>query len=216
MSVPHVFVETNFLFGIFRMPSQRHRDALTLQKRFEAEEIKLYIPYLCFQEARNLVSRNLPSNRCTDLFQFHRFVDSQGGANWNFEEVRKLLDAALGEVSRTKAVYKQELAAFASALGEGVLHATDEVFDLLESLDLDDDNLKNNRKWFIDAMILCSVLVKAKHLKAAGASNLYFASVDEKAFQPTASRPKLSRYYAETSLAFVPGFMLPEEPPASA
>ena len=26
MTLPHVFVETNFLFGVFRMPSKRHRD----------------------------------------------------------------------------------------------------------------------------------------------------------------------------------------------
>ncbi len=27
MTQAHVFVETNFLFAVFRMPSKRHRDA---------------------------------------------------------------------------------------------------------------------------------------------------------------------------------------------
>ena len=67
MSVAHVFVETNFLFGVFRMPSSRHPDALALQARFTAGEIKLFVPYLCFQEARNLIAKSLPSKRCNDL-----------------------------------------------------------------------------------------------------------------------------------------------------
>jgi hypothetical protein len=170
-----------------------------------------YIPYLCFQEARNLISLNLPSHRCTDLFEYHRFADSKGAVNWDFGEAKKLLDAALGEVNRTKSVYKRELAEFATALGDGIVHASDEVFDFLEALDLDDDSLKNDRKWYIDALILCSVLVKGKHLRAGGATKSYFASLDKKAFQPTELRPKLTRYYAEANVHFVPGFLLPEE-----
>jgi hypothetical protein len=215
MTEPHVFIETNFLFSIFRLPSQRHRDALVLQKHYEAGEIKLYVPYLCFQEARNLISQNLPSHRCTDLFEYHRFADAQGAVTWDFGEARKLLDSALGEVSRTKAVYKRELAAFASTLGDGILHGTDEVFDFLETLKLDDDNLKNERKWFIDALILCSVLVKAKHLQASGATKLFFASLDKKAFQPSAAWPKLAQYYHDANLVFVPGFVLPDDAAAS-
>src|SRR5262245_11904679 len=102
MTLPHVFAETSFLFGTFRMPSKRHRDALALQARLAAGEIKLYIPYLCFQEARHLISRNLPGHRCSDLLEFHRFAVTSGTVAWDFEEVRKLLDAATGEVSRTK------------------------------------------------------------------------------------------------------------------
>jgi hypothetical protein len=173
MTVPHVFVETPFLFSIFCMPSKRRRDAVALRARFQAGEVKLFVPYLCFQEARNLISQNLPNRRCDDLFEFHRFATAEGAVHWDFAEAKKLLDAALGEVSRTKAVYKRELAEFASTLGDGVLHGTDEVFDFLEALDLDEDNLKGDRKWFIDAMILCSVLVKARGLRATGVRPLY-------------------------------------------
>ena len=70
----HVFVETNFLFGVFRMPSKRHREALTLKAKFSSGQVKLYVPYLCFQEARNLIAKSLPSNRCSDLLEFHRFA----------------------------------------------------------------------------------------------------------------------------------------------
>jgi predicted nucleic acid-binding protein len=149
----HIFVETNFLFGVFRMPSKRHRNALALKARFDAGEIKLHVPYLCFQEVRYLIAKSLPSNRCSDLLEFHRFAAGTEGATWNFDEVKKFLDAATGEVSRTKAVYQRELTEFATALGDGILHGTKEVFDFLESLDLDDDNLKYN-----DKLILTSVL----------------------------------------------------------
>jgi hypothetical protein len=44
MTLPHVFVETNFLFGVFRMPSKRHRDAQALKAQFGAGEVKLYVP----------------------------------------------------------------------------------------------------------------------------------------------------------------------------
>ena len=37
-----------------------------------AFKVKLYVPYLCFQEARNLIAKSLPSNRCSDLLDFHR------------------------------------------------------------------------------------------------------------------------------------------------
>jgi predicted nucleic acid-binding protein len=88
MASTHVFVETNFLFGVFRMPSKRHRDALALKARFEAGEVNLYIPYLCFQEARHLINKSLPTNRCADLLEFHRFATGTGAATWNFDEVK--------------------------------------------------------------------------------------------------------------------------------
>jgi predicted nucleic acid-binding protein len=206
MMLPHVFVETNFLFGAFRMPSKQHRDALALKARFEAGEIKLSVPYLCFQEARHLIAKSLPSNRCTDLLEFHRFAVTAGAASWNYEEVRKLLDSATGEVNRTKAVYQRDLETFAAALGEGILHGTKDVFDFLELLRLDDDNLKYN-----DKLLLSSVLVKAKQLQIAGVQKLYFASVDKGDLQPTAHRPKMASYYAEAGLTFVPGFVLPDD-----
>jgi hypothetical protein len=209
MTPAHVFVETNFLFGIFRMPSKRHRDALALKARFDAGEIKLYVPYVCLQEARNLIAKSLPSNRCSDLLEFHRFATGTGTATWDFGEVKKLLDAATGEVSRTKAVFARELTDFAAALGDGVLHGTKEVFDFLESLELDDDTLKYN-----DKLVLASLLVKAKQLKAAGVERLFFASVDKSDFQPTVHRPKLTRHYNDAGLVFVPNFVLPD-PPAS-
>jgi predicted nucleic acid-binding protein len=210
MTQPHVFVETNFLFGVFRMPSKRHRDALTLKERFSAGEVKLYVPYLCFQEARNLIAKSLPSNRCSDLLDFHRFAAGQGATSWEFEEVRKLLDAATGEVSRTKAVYKRELAGFEATVGDGILHGSKYVFEFLEALDLDDDSLKYN-----DKLILSSVLVRARELKAAGADRVFFASLDKSDLPPTSYRPKMTRHYNEAGLIFVPNFVLPEPPEVS-
>jgi hypothetical protein len=182
---------------------------LVLKERFDRGEVKLYTPYLCFQEARNLIAKSLPSNRFSDLLEFHRFATDMGTATWVFDEVKKLLDAATGEVSRTKAIYQRDLSGFATALGEGVLHGTQEVFDCLEALNLDDDSLKYN-----DKLILASVLLKAKELKASGAGPLFFASLDKSDLQPTTHRPKMARYYNEVGLVFVPNFELPE-PPAS-
>jgi hypothetical protein len=76
-------------------------------------------------------------------------------------------------VSRTKAVFPRELTDFATALDDSVLHGTKEVFDLLQSLDLDDDTLKYN-----DKLVLASVLVKSKELKAAGADPLGLRSTN--------------------------------------
>ncbi len=207
MSSAHVFVETNFLFGIFRMPSNHDPKALLLRARFTAGEVKLFVPYLCFQEARNVIAKSLPRNRCADLQSFHRFAVANKVAAWNSAEIQKLLDAASAEVSRTKALYSRELAAFAAAVGDGILHGTKEVFDLLESLELDDDTLKYN-----DRLILSSVLCKARQLKASGADRLFFASLDTGDLQPTSHRPRLSRYYDEAGVVFVPNFVLPDPP----
>jgi predicted nucleic acid-binding protein len=211
MIAAHVFVETNFLFGVFRMPSKRHRDALALKARLDAGEIKLYVPYLCFQEARHLIAKSLPNNRCADILEFHRFAVGTGAAAWNFDEVRKLLDAATGEVSRTKAVHQRELTDFADALGEGVLHGTKEDFDFLEALDLDDDNLRYN-----DKLVLSSILWKAQELKRAGAGPCFFASVGKSDLQPTDRRPKMARCYDEAGLVFLPNFVVPNVGPDSA
>jgi hypothetical protein len=210
MTQAHVFVETNFLFGVIRMPSKRHRDALALKAQFDAGGVKLYVPYLCFQEARNLIAKSLPGNRCSDLLEFHRFAAGSGMASWEFEEVRKLLDAATGEVSRTKAVYRRELADFFGAVGDGILHGSDQVFDFLEALDLDDDSLKYN-----DKLILSSVLVRARELRAAGADRVFFASVDKGDLQPASHRPRLTRHSSEAGLTFVPNFVLPVPPKPS-
>jgi hypothetical protein len=206
MTQAHVFVETNFLFGVFRMPSKRHRDAMALKARFDAGgEVRLYVPYLCFQEARNLIAKSLPSNRCSDLLEFHHHIVVAGASNWDFAEAKKLLDAATGEVSRTKAVYRRELDQFAAAVGDGVLHGTKEVFDFLKAVEFDDDNLKYN-----DKLILCSSLVKARELSAAGQERFFFASVNKSDLQPTAHRPKMTRLYDEAGLVFVPNFVQPD------
>ena len=50
-----------------------------------------------------------------DPVEFHRFAAGTGTVSWNFDEVKKLLDAATSEVSRTKAVHQRELTEFAAA-----------------------------------------------------------------------------------------------------
>ena len=209
MSPAHVFVETNFLFSVFHLPSKRRPDALALKAQFDAGRVRLYVPYVCFQEVRNTISKSLPSNRWPDLLEFHRFALALGQANWDFAEVKKLLDAATAEISRTKAVYRRELEQFAIALGDGLLHGTDDVFDLLETIELDDDNLQYN-----DKLILCSSLLKAKELHAGGIRQLFFASVDTSDLRPTVHRPKLTKRYNEVGLEFVPEFELPDLPPS--
>src|SRR2546423_1193454 len=145
MTVPHVFVETNFLFGVFHMPSKRHRDALALKARVDAAEVRLYVPYVSFQEARNKITRSLPKYGIDDLWEFHRFAVSQKTASWDIEVVKKFLDAATAELRSTKARCHTELSGFATAIGDGVLHGTKEVFDLLQSFELEDDPGYNDK-----------------------------------------------------------------------
>jgi hypothetical protein len=78
------------------------------------------------------------------------------------------------------------------------------VFDFLEAMQLDDDNLKYN-----DKLVLCSSLVKASELTSAAIGPLYFASVDRSDLQPTANRPKMSALYQTARLEFVPNFVVP-------
>jgi hypothetical protein len=77
-------------------------------------------------------------------------------------------------------------------------------------MDLDDDNLKYN-----DRLILSSVLVRARELKAAGADRIFFASLDKSDLQPTSHRPRLARHYSEAGLIFLPNFVLPVPPEAT-
>jgi hypothetical protein len=63
-----------------------------------------------------------------------------------------------------------------------------------------------------DKLILASVLLKARDLKRSGAERLFFASVDKSDLQPTDHRPKMTRYYNDAGLVFVPNFVLPDAP----
>ena len=90
------------------------------------------------------------------------------------------------------------------------MHGSNHVFNFLEALDLDDDSLKYN-----DKIILSSVLVRARELRALGADRLFFASVDKSDLQPTSHRTKMTKHYNEAGLTFVPNFVLPVPPEAS-
>ena len=130
-------------------------------------------------------AKSLPSSRCPDLLDYRRFAEGSGTAAWDFVEVEKRLSAALGEVSRTKAVSQRELADFAAAVADGILHGSDHVFDVLEALDRDDDSLKYN-----DKRILSSVLVKARELKAAGAPRFHLLT--------PLTRGRIARIHSQT------------------
>ena len=89
---------------------------------------------------------------------------------------------------------------------------TDQITSLTswKQLDLDDDSLKYN-----DKMILSSVLVRARELKAAGTDRMFFSSVDKSDLQPTSHRPKMTQHYNEAGLTFLPHLVLPALPEAS-
>jgi len=199
----HAFVETNFLFGVFRLPSERRPDALALWSRCKAGGIKLYLPYVCLQEAKNLISVNLPRRRWEDIQVFHRHCLDRGTVTWQFEEVSKLLEAATAEVNSTKARYKQDVNAFANDIGAGLLHGTNEVFDFLEAMVLDYE------LGFIDKLVLSTVLVKAADLNKNGERELYFLSTDSH-LKPMDKKPKLQRYYTDAGLRFFQGFDIPD------
>lgn len=203
MSSVHVFVETGFLFGVFCVPSQRKPAALDLLRRYQAGELELHIPYVCFQEARHLISKRLPSSFVTDLGDFQQWAAQSHAVTWDFSEVKKFLDAAIAERSRTKANLRTDLAKFAKELGTGVIHSTREVFDCLEALELDADN--ND---FVDKLVLSSVLVKARALGVSQTDRRVFISEDAKFFKPADDRPKLSRLYSDAGLDYLSGFDL--------
>jgi hypothetical protein len=75
--------------------------------------------------------------------------------------------------------------------------------------------VETNFLFYNDKVILSSVLVRARELRAAGADGLFFASVDKSDLQPTSHRPKTTQQYTEAGLTFVPNFVLPAPPEAS-
>jgi hypothetical protein len=206
MPLRHAIVETNFLYNVFRLPSERRPDAVALFARAQAGEFKLHLPYLCIQEAKHLISKSLPQllRWCEELKRFHRYCEGQGTARWHFGEVQLLLDSATVEVQQTKDRYRAEIDAFVAAIGDGVIHGTDEVFASLESLALDHE-LKYN-----DRLILGSVLVRASQLRARGEAEVYFFSTDIGDLGPTEKRPKLTACYQACGLQFVQGYEPPE------
>jgi hypothetical protein len=212
MTAAHVFAETNFLYHVFHMPSKRLPDAVALRKRFDAAEIKLYVPYVCFQEARHRIREYFSkqwSRVMKDLREFHRYAEADRKADWDFGEVKKLLDAATAEMDPSKPTFPSELRNFTQALGDGVLHGTKEVFDFLESLDLE-VSLEYN-----DKLVLSSVLVKAKELYDSGEKALYFVSIDKSDLKPKDDRDKKKLLYDEAGLTFVSSFVLSDMPATS-
>jgi hypothetical protein len=113
---------------------------------------------LCLSHFRlhNLARRHRGAH--TGPYTDSLLAENHGGGDGTWW-VRKL-------AGTTQAQSRVNTPARSEPLGDGILHGTKEVFDFLERLDLDDDNLKYN-----DKLILTSVLLKAKELKDSGSGH---------------------------------------------
>ena len=90
----HVLVETNFLIGAFHIPHKRTKDAMALWERFELGEVSLHVPFLCFQEARNHISKSLVADLQKSFItvqEIRRHLTEVGAKTWDNSEATKFI-----------------------------------------------------------------------------------------------------------------------------
>jgi hypothetical protein len=77
-----VLVETNWVVDVIAPAHLQNPQAIQLVLRAQAGEFKLYVPAICFAEARETVPRRFtPRSRSEDLRKFVRWARDEGRVN---------------------------------------------------------------------------------------------------------------------------------------
>lgn len=210
MTSTHALVETNFLIAAFGLPHRQGRDAANLWSRFQDGEVKLHIPFLCFQEARNRILRDV-RNPITELKDIRAYIESAGDTTWEDVEVNKFIGSVGAYLRResTTAVVDERLKEARLSFAEGLIHGCDEIFNSMpvevKELDLD----------YNDHLILASVLYRAEELTSD--SEVYFCTTNYRHFAPfvvrtdgtRVERTSLADHYNSCRIQFLDTFSVP-------
>jgi predicted nucleic acid-binding protein len=173
--VPHVFVETNWLFAYAAPPHRSVPAAAELLDRARRGDFTLYIPNICLGEARATIIRKCQPRSETDpIRRFVRWAQSAGHmSDVDSTTVRAAVDKYESAIKRDLDRLDDTIRTLA-----GLPYVT--VFGLDEAM-----LARSTQLAFLgiaaepfDQAILAAVLVAARRLWDSGAREIYFCETD--------------------------------------
>ena len=170
-----VLVETNWVVDVIAPAHFQNPQAIQLLKRAQAGEFKLYVPAICFVEARETVPRRFtPRSRSNDLRKFIKWAKDQSRVTIEDADVAyRIFDQFDGLVAH-------ELMKVSEQLDELAKHPSLNVFPLSEpmlerqiSIGAMDLALKP-----FDLAVLAAMIVKSEELRKDGSTWVGFCEMD--------------------------------------
>ncbi len=203
-----VLVETNWVVDVIAPAHLQSPQAIQLLQRAQADEFKLYVPAICFTEARETVPRRFaPRSRSEDLRKFVR---------WARDESRVTLEdakTAFRVFDQFDGLVANELTKVSDRLNDLAKHPSLSVFPLSEpmlerqiSLGAMELSLKP-----YDLAVLAAVIVKSEELQRKGHPWVGLCELDSD-LQPWdksgARKPILSDLYNNSRIWVYSDFLL--------
>ena len=171
----HVLVETNWVVEYAKPAHLRLPAALTLARRAEAGELRIYIPSVCLTEARDSIRKKFqPRHPANAVRKYLAWASAEGTLNAeDAATVRRVLDRYEASVLTELDRLDERIGLLRNHLGIEVFPLSDEM--LVRAVELSVENL--DLKPF-DQAILAAVLVRAQALRDLGADDVSFCELD--------------------------------------
>ncbi|WP_286392971.1 hypothetical protein [Pseudanabaena mucicola] len=209
MNPKTVLVETNWVVDIIAPAHLQDPQALKLLNRASAGEIKLYVPAICFAEARETVPRRFaPRSRSEDLRKFVRWAKTNGKVLPQDAEIAlKVFDQFDGLVASELTKVSERLGELADLPYLHLFSLSEQMLERQVAIGALNFALKP-----FDLAILAAVLVKAEELFVANNEEVYFCELDsdlhpwDKSGSPKAIIKKL---YDDSHIRVYENFDLP-------
>jgi predicted nucleic acid-binding protein len=205
-----VLVETNWVVDVIAPAHLQSRQAIKLLERAQAGEFKLFVPAICFTEARETVPRRFaPHSRSEDFRRFVRWVRDEGRVNAeDAKVVYRVFDQFDGLVANELTKVSERLNTLSRDPSLSVFPLSESMLEKQVSIGAMDVFLKP-----YDLAVLAAVIGKAEELQQEGYPWVGFCELDSD-LQPWDKsghrKPILSDLY-DTARIWVYGNFLVEE-----
>lgn len=170
-----VFVETNWVVDVAAPAHLQSPQAVQLLQRADAGEFKLFVPAICFAEARETVPRRFtPRSRSEDLRKFVRWARDEDRIDLEDAKAAfRVFDRFDGLVANELIKVPERLEALAQHSGLSVFPLSEPMLERQVSIGSMSLSLKP-----YDLAILAAILVKSAELQHAGHSWVGFCELD--------------------------------------
>lgn len=172
--MPHVFVETNWLFAYAAPAHHQVADAAELFDRASRGEFTLHLPNICLGEARQaILTKCQPRNEANAIRRFLTWGQPEKVTKEEADITRVVLDKYVSSIRGDLEQIDHKFRQIASSPFVKVYGLDDAMFDRATALSLAGLAPKP-----FDHAVLASVLIRAERLWEAGERGISFCEMD--------------------------------------
>ncbi len=170
-----VLVETNWVVDVVAPAHFQNPQAIKLLERAQAGEFHLYVPAICFSEARETIPRRFnPGSQSANLRKFVRWAKAEGRVNaGDAEAAFRVFDKFTGLVENELTKVSAKLDELRNQPNLSVFPLSEKMLELQVTIGAMDVALKP-----YDLAVFAAVLVKAKELRQTGCNWVGFCELD--------------------------------------